>query len=346
MRFTASLLLALTSLALLAPGSDAQVITLPLADYNGSLKLGIVCSDGSKSKLKTKGAVTIESQVGANFVASAELLGKKSGADCTVTLDLTGAVNMFGRVQGTYTSSIACSDGSMSTGFGTFDGQYLPGKLAVSFDGEDDAGRGDACIVVAKFKGKGSPGNALCAALTQRAIGKLSKQFYGAWSKRIKLANIPATVQVLQAAIAKAEAGFTKAATKAQAKSDKAGGTCAKPLTNPVMLTTALKSSTIDPMIQGFNVNSPGDRFVRGKIAKMQGQYFVSRLKAETVFGLKLNPIKLAASLQKARDKFVNDVTKVLTKATNQGFNWNGIGPQLMADDTETLVDQLVVFYK
>lgn len=340
MRLALSLLLTLFASLLIPSDAHAQ-LDLPIADYSGSLQLELTCPDGTVTKLKTKGEVSINSQVGGNVMASAEFTGKRAGVACTVSLDMTGIVNSFGRVVGTYSSTIACIDGTTTTGSGEFDGRYTPGRLAFLIDGMDDA-----CALAGDYKGKGSPGTALCAALTHATISKFSKKFFAAYSRSFKTAHLAISGVALQQAILRAQSAFNKGIAKAAKKSGKAGGACSKPPTPAANMSNKLKVDIIDPMKVGFQANRPLDRFARSRIAKMQGQYMAARLKAESLFIMKLDPVKRAASLEKARDAFVTKSTDLLTQVSEKGLVWTGAGPQAMAQDIEDLTAFLVVFFE
>jgi len=338
-----TLLAPLLALAVLCGAATAQY-QLPEGEaYLGSLRVKTTCVTDGTGKLKATGPILIEDQVGGLFLATGQLVGKSAGLDCTVDVTMLCEIGQFGVFKGTYETTVECTDGVVTTtrtGAGDVTGRYVPGRLGFVFQGQDDGGGRDVCEVQAIFKGKGSPGTALCAALYEKAITKLGKKYFAAYSQRILNANIPESVGILQDAVAAAEAGFTKAAEKIKAKSEKAGGTCKVGNVPATAVTTPFRTQIVLPMLTGFQANRLLDRIVRSRMAKLQGAYVGARLKAAAQFTMKLDPIKADKAVQKARKKFVDAATKLLVKATAIAtYQWTGPGPQQMAAAIEGVTD-------
>ncbi len=341
----------LVALALLL-GAATTSAQYPLPEgesYVGSLRVKTTCVAEGTGKLKVKGPVLIEDQVGGLFLASAELVGRSKGLDCTVDLSMLCTIGPFGAFEGSYETTVECTDGVETTttsGSGEVTGRYVPGRLTFALLGQDDGGGRDVCEVQALFKGKGSPGTALCASLYEKAITKLGKKYFKAYSQRILTANVAESIGVLQAAVAKAEAAFAKAGEKVAKKVGKAGGTCKVAAVPPAAVTTPLRTDVVLAMLSGFQPNRVLDRIVRSRMAKLQGAYVGARLKAAARFTMKLDPVKFQKALDKARKTFIDSATKLLLKATAiASYQWTGPPPQLMAgaieDVTNSFADSL-----
>lgn len=182
---------------------------------------------------------------------------------------------------------------------------------------------------------------AACQVKQIKAGAKLCKAELACEAKRAKDPAGDPTGAARDACASKAQATFVGAWDGAVAATAAAGGCYDQQAGADVAPVVRAASGEAIDLIGSGDASNPTDRALRTKLMKKAGALCGESFSAWRKHAVAPDTTKLSNSLAKARGRFVGVASGAIANATSQGVSYDGANSDLIADEIETLSNEV-----